>query len=217
LTEIKEWNMQSSGNSTKIAIAVSIAVCSSSAAADDFTTALTEGKPTLDLRLRYEGVDQNNALKDANAVTLRTRLGYETGKFNGFSLFAEFEDVTAIEDDYSLPADSPKIYSVVADPDSTEVNRLSLTYSGLADTSVIYGRQRIIFDNARFVGNVGWHQNEQTFDGILFKNISLSDTTLNYAYIYNVNTILAGKTDIKGHLLNASYSGLSFGKLTGYG
>ncbi len=28
------------------------------------------------------------------------------------------------------------------------------------------GRQRIILDNARFVGNVGWRQNEQTFDAV---------------------------------------------------
>ena len=29
-----------------------------------------------------------------------------------------------------------------------------------------YGRQRLILDNARFIGNVGWRQNEQTYDGV---------------------------------------------------
>ncbi|TXT26873.1 MAG: hypothetical protein FD131_4000, partial [Rhodocyclaceae bacterium] len=38
------------------------------AADDDFTGALIGGKPTADLRLRYESVDQANALKDANAA-----------------------------------------------------------------------------------------------------------------------------------------------------
>jgi hypothetical protein len=33
-------------------------------------------------------------------------------------------------------------------------------------TGVTLGRQRIILDNARFVGNVGWRQNEQTFDAV---------------------------------------------------
>jgi hypothetical protein len=33
-------------------------------------------------------------------------------------------------------------------------------------TGVTLGRQRITLDNQRFVGNVGWRQNEQTFDAV---------------------------------------------------
>ena len=31
------------------------------------------------------------------------------------------------------------------------------------------GRQNIVLDNARFIGNVGWRLNEQTFDALSFK------------------------------------------------
>jgi len=52
--------------------------------------ALAEDKPNKgkfygDIRLRYEGVDQDNVLEDADAVTLRTRLGYKTPSAQGFS------------------------------------------------------------------------------------------------------------------------------------
>jgi hypothetical protein len=54
---------------------------------------------------------------------------------------------------------------VVADPQNIELNRLQMSYK-TGGSAVTVGRQRIIHDSARFVGNVGWRQNEQTFDAI---------------------------------------------------
>ena len=56
-------------------------------------------------------------------------------------------------------------YSVVADPENIELNRAAIGYKK-GDYAVTVGRQRIILDNARWVGNVGWRQNEQTFDAV---------------------------------------------------
>ncbi len=36
----------------------------------------------------------------------------------------------------------------------------------LERTTLTFGRQRIVHDDQRFVGNVGWRQNEQTFDAL---------------------------------------------------
>ena len=69
--------------------------------ADEFTEALTSGKAYGDFRLRYEAVDQDNALKDADGLTLRSRIGYTTGTFNGLSATIEVEDsrvVAGVED-----------------------------------------------------------------------------------------------------------------------
>ena len=52
----------------------------------------TEANTSLDLNLRYEAVDQDNALKDASALTLRTRLTHTTASYNGFTGVVEFED-----------------------------------------------------------------------------------------------------------------------------
>ena len=42
-----------------------------------------DGKLILNARFRYEFVDQDSRSRDANAVNLRTRFGYETGYFYG--------------------------------------------------------------------------------------------------------------------------------------
>ena len=188
------------------------------AQANTLTEALTQGQPKADIRLRYETVTQDNTKKDATAATVRTRLGYHTGNYNGFEAFVEMESVSALAgEDYFSKTNGNNSYSVIADPVGAEMNQASLSYKGLSDTTLTWGRQRVILDNARFVGNVGWRQNEQTYDGFVVTNQSLPDTTATYAYVYNVNGITGGDTDVKAHLLNVAYDGLSAGKLTGYG
>ncbi|HVR34405.1 MAG TPA: alginate export family protein, partial [Methylomirabilota bacterium] len=108
----------------------------------------------------------------------------------------------------------------IADPENIEINRAQVSWKSGA-TGVTFGRQRIILDNARFVGNVGWRQNEQTYDAISLQNTSLDDTTLFYGFVHNINRVVgddhpAGDFHSKAHLFNASYAGFKPGKLTGY-
>jgi len=210
---------QSALHSLTLAVAGILgAALSNASLADSFTEALTGGTPKLDMRLRYENVNQDNSLKDAEALTLRTRLGYETGKYQEFKAYVEMENVTAVlDDDYNSTKNGKTQYSTVVDPEGTEVNQAYLDFSGLQDTLARAGRQRIILDNARFVGNVGWRQNEQTYTGASINNTSLPDTKLYYAYLDKIQGINGSSTDVHTHLLNASYSGLGFATLTGYG
>jgi hypothetical protein len=200
-----------------------LAVMAPAAAADDFTGALTGGKPTVDLRLRYEAVDQANALKDASATTLRLRLGYETGQFRGFGAFVEAETVTALGgESYNSTVNGKTAYATVADPEATEINQAYLSYAGLADTKLKYGRQRIILDNHRFIGNVGWRQNEQTFDAFTLTNASLPKTNITAGYIYNVNRVFSDKSPqgnfkMNSPIFNVNYKGWSLGEVAGYG
>ncbi len=211
---------------TAVAAVMGMTVAMPASAADTLEAALMGGKAGLDLRYRYETVEQENTKKDATASTLRTRLNYATGEYKGFTGFIEFDDVTAFGDieynDKTGLATAESSYSVIADPEGTEVNQANLTYSGFADTTVKLGRQRVILDNARFIGNVGWRQNEQTYDALTVANKSIADTTIVYGYVTNVNRIFGeaspdGDIDTKTHLINVSYSGLGFGTLTGYG
>ncbi|NIX55640.1 MAG: hypothetical protein GWN14_06840, partial [candidate division Zixibacteria bacterium] len=95
-------------------------------------------------------------MTDAAASTVRTRMGYRTGETGGLSAFIEFEDVSEVgEKKYGGN------YSVVADPEITELNQAYVSYQAPGKSNVLLGRQRLILDNARFVGNVGWRQNEQ--------------------------------------------------------
>ncbi len=198
----------------------------STAGAADLAGAVSGGEAGLELRYRYEVVDQTGITDRAKASTLRTRLNYTTGDYNGFNVFLEFDDISAFGDiEYNDATGLPSAqtgFPVVADPEGTEVNQAKLGYTGVADTSISFGRQRIIFDNARFIGNVGWRQNEQTYDAFTVSNTSVADTSIVYGYVNNVNSIFGeaspkGDIDTKSHLLNISYTGLGVGKLTGYG
>ncbi|MEZ5508662.1 MAG: hypothetical protein R3F47_02015 [Gammaproteobacteria bacterium] len=71
----------------------------------------------------------------------------------------EFDDVTALKDeDYNDTAGNGQDNPAIADPEGTEVNQVYLSYQGLDKTDIRYGRQRILLDNERFVGGVGWSE-----------------------------------------------------------
>jgi len=173
-----------------------------------------------EIRTRYEFGDVDGS-DPSHAWTFRERLGLKTKSWNGFSALIEGEFTQAAIDDYHGGAAGASPFdpanSVIADPESNELNRAYLQYEGF-DTTARLGRQRIIYDNAAFIGNVGWRQNEQTFDALSLSNQSIDSFTLNYAYINQVNRIFGSDADgplpnvhdvaSSVHLINASYSGI---------
>ena len=184
-------------------------------------------KPVIDIRARYEYGDTEN-LDSSNAITVRERLGLKTQAWNGFSALIEGEFSQAVVDDYNGGAGPDAdpfnpTNTLIGDPETNELNQGYLQYEGL-DTTARVGRQRIIYDNAAFIGNVGWRQNEQTYDGFSITNKSITGLTLNAAYICQVNRIygsdadspigfLPGFTSVQDvdasvYLFNASYTGI---------
>lgn len=213
---------------TSSLVLISLGLCSAAQAeqpstSNSFLEKLSEGRPYIDARFRYETVDQDGFADDAEATTLRIRAGYETPEFEGFSGLFEFEMVEPLGgEDYNSTTNGNTQFPVVADPDSSEVNQAYVQYTGISDTRIRAGRQNIKRGNVRFVGDVGWRQNNQTFDGITIQNSSLPDTQIHYGYIYNVNRIF-GDDNASGnfngdiHMLDLTYSGLKDTKINAYG
>ncbi|WP_201772752.1 alginate export family protein [Endozoicomonas numazuensis] len=200
------------------AIAGAAAVSTTQVHADEFIEALTGGEAFGDFRLRYESVDQDNDLKDGKALMLRSRLGYKTGDYYGFSGLLEFEDSRSIAgiDNYNDTVGNGTDYSVIADPEVTEIDQAFIQYKMEGLTAKL-GRQVIAYDNQRFVGHVGWRQDRQTFNALTADYLPVEGLSLKYAYINKRNRIFAEEKDLrsKDHLLNASYA-TPIGKLTGY-
>ncbi|MDY6943727.1 MAG: alginate export family protein [Pseudomonadota bacterium] len=188
------------------------------ASANALTDAINGGTPNVDYRIRAEMVEQDGFTEDAEAFTQRLRLGYRTGSVGGFMGFVEFEHVDALgAEKYNSTQNGKTEFPVVADPEGTEVNQVYLDYAGVPDTLFRLGRQRLILDNARFVGNVGWRQNEQTFNAVKVENKSLTNTVLSYSYLDKSNTILFGEVDLEGHLVNATVKPVDWASITAYG
>lgn len=187
-------------------------------AADNIGEKLSEavkgGTVSLDLRYRFEGVDQDGFDDDAEASLLRSRLSFVSGEVDGFHVKIEADNVTSIgTSEYNSTENGKARYPVVADPEGTEINQAYLAYKGEGGLDVRGGRQRILHGNQRFVGGVGWRQNEQTYDGLRVQAAPVEGLTIDASYIYNINRIFgpndgANPADWEGDnvLLRAGYA-----------
>lgn len=186
---------------------------------EGITEFLKDGKPLINLRLRYEYADTDTApvdtQKESNAVTLRTRLGYQTAPLYGFQGLVEMENIVLLNNDSDVNLAGSNApdgvgYTNIPDPEVTELNRAWLSYT-YEKSTLKAGRERIKLDDDRFVGNVGWRQNEQTFDMVSFKSTYFENAELFYAYVWHVNRIFGDQSpanpDFDGnvHLVNGSY------------
>lgn len=193
--------------------------------------AIAKGKFSLNARMRYEFVDQNGTpgiTEPSHAPTLRTRFGYTTADLWGFQGMLEGENITVIgpEHNYNAAGANGVPYKpVVADPPTTELNQAWISYHYTNWISGKVGRQRITLDNHRFVGDVGWRQNMQTFDSAVAESRPLPGLNLFYSYVWDVRRVFGAvdnlppaNTDFQSasHLINVSYNAWRFARFTGY-
>jgi len=170
---------------------------------NSITKALSDSTVNIDLRARYEGVDQDGIDKDADALTLKSRITVKTGQYNNFSAAIEVDNVHAFVDDYNSKTNDQTQYPVIADPEGTDVNQAYIKYAN-EGVDIVAGRQRILHNNQRFVGGVGWRQNEQTYDGVRAQ-YKTGGFSVDYSYIHNINGITGGDVSGDFHLANANF------------
>lgn len=221
--------------------ALTLALCSGIAAeaavaGENLIEAVTRGKVDFFGRLRYEHVDdEQGGVEDADAFTLRTALGYETGLFYKFGAYLQFEDVRAIVEDYNDGGTNGKTqYATVVDPEGTELKQANMRYEFTPASMLRVGRQDIQHRKAplhRYIGNVLWRQHWQTFDAARLTaglmpaaGGEANRLLLDYTYAWNVNRIfgednpLPDRSDypMNSHFFKANWDGFEAVKLEGY-
>jgi hypothetical protein len=221
--EIMNRNRRLAGLPAAVLLAAML-LTTSGVSADEGTEKSKWGDWNLLFRYRLELVDQDPLMEDATASTLRTRVNYTSPEKQGLSFFGEFDYVTELgADDYNAGAGNTPDrgqYPVVADPDGEDLNQAYLQYAN-GKNQFRAGRQRIILDNARFVGNVGWRQNPQTYDALSYQYKSDGGLQFTAAHINRVHRIFgddvpAGNHDHSTTLLNVSTAIEGAGKVTAY-
>lgn len=166
------------------------AYATNSAAAD----ALKQSSVSAQFRYRLENVDEDKALHNATASTLRSRLTLNTGSWRNSKALLEIDNVSSIGGErYNSTVNGHGHYSVVADPTGTDINQAAVIISPNQDAQFTLGRQRINLANQRFIGSVGWRQNEQTFDGVRYNQKVASNWQLDLATLHNANRVFGPK------------------------
>jgi len=208
------------------AIIVAVLFPLSTLAADDASNlgeALKNGTSLVNLRYRFENVDDDNYDDEGRASTLRVGLGYSTKRWKGFSITAEIQSVLNVGmenehndkgagDHWNEVAD----YPVIADPAVTNFYQGFLSWKFSKNSELKFGRQPILYDNVRFVGNVGWRQLHQSFDALRFTTALIPHLTLNYAFLWKQNRIFGDSKGMSTHLLNLGGTPGENNKLKGY-
>ncbi len=184
------------------------------------TVTASEAKAYGDIRFRYENVDQAGMADDADALTVRYRLGIKSAEVNGLSAVLEMEANRNLfgVDDYSVPPSgyNTGLYPIIADPEFTELDQAFIQYKNETLTAKI-GAQVIAIGNQRYIGHVGWRQDRVTHDAISANIKASDDLTVYIAYATKRNRLFGEDQDqdAKDSYLNAVYN-TSFGKVTAY-
>lgn len=178
--------------------------------ATSFADAITGGKFSGNMKFRWENVNQDNKLNDANAYTLRTQIGYETKALFGFSINTQVYGLSPFNDDYNDlkkgdPITSRRTYSVVADPEDYDFHQVYLQWAN-ADTNVKFGRQNMFLDNWRYIGDVRFRQNWAVFNGLSFVNTSLPKTTVTLAHFEQIKQITTKIENGNFEIANIKYA-----------
>ncbi|CAN1534407.1 MAG: alginate export family protein [Sulfuritalea sp.] len=184
--------------------------------------AIQQGKSMTNFRLRYEHVDQEPLANKAHAFTLRSLIGWQTAPLHNFSLAAQLTDVHEFNHNFNdrrdnLSEPGKVTYPNIVDPSYTGINQLYVDWTGVKNTKLRLGRQQVNLDNVRFIGDIGFRQNMQVFDGVSVLNKSLPDTELFVAHFDNVRQINTARRSGNIDIVNAKYRLASSTSLVAYG
>lgn len=166
------------------------------------------GTAQLELRFRVESVDEAALAQQATATTLRTRVTWTSPGWQGWQAVVEIDDIRAADERaYNSTVNGVMARPVVADPVDTELNRAVLEYRK-PQYDLALGRQRLALHNHRFIGNVGWRQNEQTYDGVTLQWRPTKQVDATLGWLANANRVFGPRSgsqlaDFRGDTLIA--------------
>ena len=213
----------------------------------------TQGGEDVWLRARHEDVQEDRGgtplagTNDAALTSLRAQVGFTTARYHGFYLRGELEGAMKfgdqalnLDDDFRIPPGPvgsrlTEGHAIIPDNQFGEVNEAFIGWRsgsgacanspGFCDgkTSFKLGRQTIIYDNHRWVGDVIWRNNNVSMNAFRFDNSSIKNLGISYSYVKKVKRLFGEESLFNewkfddGHLINLTYTIPEFGKLTAYG
>ncbi len=175
----------------------------------DLPGTLTKPKVSVELTLGYEHSSVDNSAGPGVGLSMRRRVGIRTAESSRTNAFVQFHsNANSIEtfNDGTGPAGGDLTRDVIADPNGSRIHQAYADHRGLPGSLIRIGRQEIVLDDARFIGNINWRMNGQSFDGVSILNKSIPGLELFAGYINRVNTIKLTSNEFRHIvLLNGRY------------
>lgn len=212
---------------TPTSLALALALASMSTAHAARAADGPQAKPVkpwaLNLRYRHESVDDAAFTRHAEADTLRLRATYNHRFTPHLTAQVEAEGVAELGDRFNSTANGQLAYPVIPDARAFELNQAWLEWAG-DKASARIGRQALVLDSARFIGNGAWRQNMQSFDAVQLRWKATRALDVQAIYLDRVHRSngdnardpLARERRLKAPLLRISHP-LPGGSLVGYG
>lgn len=145
-------------------------------------------KPIAEARLRYEHADQAGLpIETSDAITARVRAG-ATASSGAVSATIVEQGTLAILDRRYDGLNGVANRPLIADPENVALYIAQLQYRTKALT-LTGGRQKIALDDERFVGNVAFRDNAQTYDAVRLEAVPVKGLKLDVAYAWSARTI----------------------------
>lgn len=179
------------------------------AAAGSPADALASGQPILELRPRYNRIDESNYPELAEGVTYRAIVGWRSAPWAGLRLTTEL-----IHTGHAGPKEynddgaqlNTSRYPLLPDPDNTDVNQVYVDYTGVEGLRLKLGRQIVRMDNQRWVSDNDFRNTPQLFDGLGATWTPIANTELHASYYWRQRATSGKEAALDLTLLHAAWN-----------
>ena len=184
-----------------------------------FTDSLARGQPILELRPRYNRIDETDHELLAEGGTLRAIAGWRSTPWHGLRFTLEGIHADRIgsrrfNDDPAQIGTSP--YPLLPDPRHTGVNQAFVEHAGSEGLRVKAGRQVVRIDNQRWISDNDFRQVPQLFDGVRVAFGAIDNAQLEAAHFTRIRGTSGDVERLELSILHAAWNPLPGQALAAY-
>ena len=203
-----------------LALAAAMPAAAQGVESADAPSLLGSGRPVLELRPRYNRIDESDRPLLTEGVTYRAIAGWQSAPWYGLRFRLEaihtgHLGAKRFNDDAARFFTSP--YPLLPDPGHTGVNQAYVEYAGSDALRVRAGRQRVRMDNQRWVSDNDFRQVPLLVDGVEVVSTVLADTALTASHFRRLRDTSGSLDRLKLTLLHAAFNPLPGHSLAAYG
>lgn len=178
------------------------------------------GRFFLELRPRYNLIEESDKPLEARGYTLRAVAGWEGSLTEGVK--ATVEAIHAgpfaqrdFNTDPGARLGSP--YPLLPDPRHDGANRVFVDFTGIEATRVRLGRQVARLENQRWVSDNDFRQIPQLFDGISVRHAGIENVALELGHFTRVRDTSGSTANLKLSLASAAWNPARGHAVSAYG